>query len=120
MAAEYALYLVFVFAGTLGLKKAFSISLDAKRAMMAIVPVATVFIAWDVLAVNAGHWSFNPVFLLGLFVGNQPVEELAFFFVVPLFYLTVWEVAKTRLNGQERNDQRRRNVAQRARGGRAA
>ncbi|MBI5226138.1 lycopene cyclase domain-containing protein [Candidatus Micrarchaeota archaeon] len=95
MAAEYAMYLAFVLAGTLGLKRVFGVYLGpAERLGKTLLFVAALFIAWDALAVWAGQWSFDTTFLIGPFIGNQPLEEIAFFFVVPLFYLTIWEVAK--------------------------
>ncbi len=94
MSFEYAAYLALILTGTLALQRAFRIQLPARRLVVAVLPVAAFFIAWDVLAVDAGHWSFNPDFLLGLLIGNQPVEEIAFFIVVPTFYVVAWEIAK--------------------------
>lgn len=96
MGLEYLSYLAGVLLGTLALLFFFKKRLDGMRAITAILPVALLFIAWDALAVHFNHWSFSPSALLGVFVGNQPVEEIAFFFVVPLFYVTIWEITKSR------------------------
>ncbi len=94
MSGEYAAYLGLVFVGTLALARVFRIDLPVGRALAALFPVALLFIAWDFLAVEAGHWAFDAQFITGFFVGNQPVEEIAFFVVVPLFYVVIWEIAK--------------------------
>ncbi len=94
MSFEYAAYLAFILAGTFAIKKRFNVQLPPLRLAKTLLAVAAIFVAWDALAVAAGHWSFNPAFLLGVFVGNQPVEEIAFFFIVPFFYVTIWEIAK--------------------------
>ena len=52
------------------------------RLAAAIVPGAAVFLVWDVIATRAGQWSFGPSRVLA-FVGPLPVEEIAFFVVVP-------------------------------------
>lgn len=53
-----------------------------RRLLGALVPGLAVFLGWDVLATRAGQWSFDPDQVLG-FVGVLPVEEVAFFVVVP-------------------------------------
>lgn len=98
MGFAYLEYLALVFSGTLALGFFFKTRIPIGRALKAIFPVALFFIAWDGLAVMRGHWSFNPEFLLGVFVGNQPLEEIVFFFVIPFFYITIWEMAKARVN----------------------
>ncbi|MCW2514328.1 MAG: hypothetical protein JWR11_3370 [Mycobacterium sp.] len=55
-----------------------------RRAAAAVIPVAIVFVVWDVLAIAGGVWSYNPRYLTGLAIGNIPVEELLFFIVIPL------------------------------------
>lgn len=52
-----------------------------RRLLLALVPVLAVFITWDALAVHARQWSYHH--LLAVRVGNLPIEELAFFVVVP-------------------------------------
>ncbi|MEE2035066.1 lycopene cyclase domain-containing protein [Rhodococcus chondri] len=55
------------------------------RVVRAIVPVAAIFLAWDVLAVSAGVWSFNPRYVTGVELpGHIPIEEVLFFVVIPL------------------------------------
>lgn len=42
-----------------------------------------VFIPWDMLKTSLGVWGFNPRYLLGLYIGNLPVEEWLFFIAIP-------------------------------------
>jgi lycopene cyclase domain-containing protein len=58
---------------------------QAWRAASAVLPVAAVFVIWDVIAL-AGHiWSYNPQYVTGLELpGHIPIEELLFFIVIPL------------------------------------
>jgi lycopene cyclase domain-containing protein len=56
-----------------------------RRLLLAVLPVATLFLGWDLAAVAAGHWSFDAAQTIGLWLpGGLPVEELLFFLVVPL------------------------------------
>ena len=55
------------------------------RLARAVLPVAVVFLAWDALAIAAGVWTYNPRYVTGLRLPLRiPVEELAFFLVVPV------------------------------------
>lgn len=42
-----------------------------------------VFIPWDMLKTHLSVWGFNPRYLVGLYIGNLPVEEWAFFIAIP-------------------------------------
>lgn len=44
---------------------------------------AIVFIAWDTVFTDAGVWGFNHNYLTGIKIFNLPIEEIAFFFVIP-------------------------------------
>lgn len=55
------------------------------------VPVA-IFVAWDLLAIARGHWTYNPTYVTGLELpGNLPIEELAFFLTIPIASLLTYE-----------------------------
>jgi lycopene cyclase domain-containing protein len=54
-----------------------------RRLLLTLLPVLVVFTAWDVLAIRAGHWAYDPRQTTGLHVGDVPVEELLFFLVIP-------------------------------------
>jgi lycopene cyclase domain-containing protein len=55
------------------------------RLARAVLPVAVVFLAWDAIAIAAGVWTYNPRYVSGLRLPFRiPVEELAFFLIVPV------------------------------------
>lgn len=54
------------------------------RMVRAIVPVAVVFIIWDVVAIAAHVWTYNPRYVTGMDLGALPIEELLFFIVIPI------------------------------------
>jgi len=55
-----------------------------RRLLLTLLPVVAVFYLWDVYAIAADHWSFDPAQTVGLVLpGGVPVEELLFFVVVP-------------------------------------
>ncbi|MBP9700369.1 lycopene cyclase domain-containing protein [Candidatus Woesebacteria bacterium] len=50
------------------------------------------FIGWDLLAVERGHWSFNPHYLSGISFLGLPLEEYLFFFLIPQACLLIWGI----------------------------
>lgn len=65
-----------------------------RRLLLTLVPVVVVFATWDALAVHARQWSYHR--LTGARVGNLPVEELAFFLVVPTCAVLTLEAVRRR------------------------
>ena len=56
-----------------------------RRLVLAVLPVAAVFVAWDVVATAAGVWRFEPRYVIGIdLLSPLPVEELLFFLIVPV------------------------------------
>jgi lycopene cyclase domain-containing protein len=56
-----------------------------RRLAYAVLPVALFFIAWDAVAIAADVWHYNPRYLTGWDVpGHIPIEEVAFFLVIPV------------------------------------
>lgn len=49
------------------------------------------FIGWDQLFTTWQIWTFNPEYLLGIYVGVLPVEEILFFFTIPYACTFVYE-----------------------------
>lgn len=80
----YALVLLACFLGTLPLELRLGVRVyrQWRRLVLTLAPVMAVFLAWDVLAVRAGQWGFDEGQVLA-FVGDLPVEEVAFFLVIP-------------------------------------
>ena len=57
----------------------------------ALLPVVVVFVVWDLVGIARDHWSYSARFTTGLDLGPMPVEELAFFFVIPVCGLLTYE-----------------------------
>jgi lycopene cyclase domain-containing protein len=53
---------------------------------------AVIFISWDIWFTRIGVWSFNPDFVIGLFILNLPIEEWIFFFIIPFSCVFIYEV----------------------------
>lgn len=89
----YAAMLAFCLVGTLPLDGFFHAGVlrQVRRLALSIGPVAVVFIAWDVAATHAGHWTFDPEQTLPVRVFGLPLEELSFFVVVPLAGVLTYE-----------------------------
>jgi len=75
------------------------------RLLAALVPVLAVFLTWDAFAIHARHWHYRH--LLGLRVGNVPVEEVAFFVVVPVCAVLTLEAVRRRRPGWRIGDEQR-------------
>ena len=67
-----------------------------RRLSLTVLPVAAVFLLWDLAAVAAGHWSFDQHRVVGLWLpGGVPVEEALFFLVVPVCAVLGFEAVRT-------------------------
>lgn len=66
-----------------------------RRLLLTLLPVFVVFTAWDVLAIRAGHWSYDVRQTTGLHVGDVPVEELLFFLVIPTCSILAFEAVRS-------------------------
>jgi lycopene cyclase domain-containing protein len=68
-----------------------------RRLLVSVLPVTVVFGVWDVLAIRAGWWYYNPARLVGLTLpGRLPVEELLFFLVIPTCAVLTLEAVRVR------------------------
>jgi lycopene cyclase domain-containing protein len=66
-----------------------------RRLVLTLVPIVVVFGAWDVAAIAARHWSYDPGQTVGIMLpGRLPVEELLFFVVVPLCAVLGYEAVR--------------------------
>ncbi|HEU0103238.1 MAG TPA: lycopene cyclase domain-containing protein [Mycobacteriales bacterium] len=64
------------------------------RLLLTLLPVVVVFVCWDVLAIRAGHWSYDPRQTTGLHLGDLPLEELLFFLVIPVCAVLTLEAVR--------------------------
>ena len=66
-----------------------------RRLLITLAVVATVFVAWVLAAVAAGHWSYDPRQVVGVWLpGGLPIEEIAFFLVVPVCAILAFEAVR--------------------------
>jgi lycopene cyclase domain-containing protein len=70
-------------------------------AMLSILLVGSVYIAWDIWATDRGHWSFNPEYVGDFRFLGLPAEEMLFFWVVPYAGLFIWHVIGFYREGRE-------------------
>ncbi len=75
-----------------------------RRLAAAVLPVAAVFVVWDVIAVARGHWRFSEKLTTGVeILPGFPVDELAFFVAIPICALLTLEAVRnvlTRFGGE--------------------
>ncbi|MCE7000955.1 lycopene cyclase domain-containing protein [Saccharothrix sp. S26] len=61
----------------------------------AVLPVLAVLVAWDVVAIARGHWSFHHEGTTGVVLaGVLPIEEVLFFVAIPLCALLTYEAVR--------------------------
>ncbi|TWP36963.1 lycopene cyclase domain-containing protein [Leekyejoonella antrihumi] len=108
----YTAMLVFCLVGTVPLVPVFGLRrVRPRRVLLTAVCAGAPFLVWDIAAARAGQWSFDarqtlPVRLLGL-----PLEEYAFFLVIPFAAIATYEavgVMLRRRNGARPPDGRGR------------
>ena len=62
-----------------------------KRLILSILPMAVIFVAWDVLGILRTHWWYDEKYFIGINIGPLPLEELLFFIVIPICGLLTYE-----------------------------
>ncbi len=94
---SYLAVLAFCLLGTLPLELWLGVRVyrRPRRLLLTLLPVVAVFYLWDVYAIAADHWSFDPAQTVGLVLpGGVPVEELLFFVVVPTCAVLAFEAVR--------------------------
>lgn len=93
----YAAMLAFCVVGTLPLELYLRVGVyrRLRRLALTLLPVVPLFIAWDLYAVAHRHWFFDRGQTLGVDApGGLPLEEVAFFVVVPLAAVLTLEAVR--------------------------
>lgn len=76
-----------------------------RRLLLTLLPVVVVFALWDLAAIAAGHWTFDPEQTTGILLpGDLPVDELLFFVVVPICTILGFEAVRA-VNGWPAGDE---------------
>ena len=66
-----------------------------RRLVITLAVVVVIFGGWDVVAIAAGHWHYDPAQVLGVrLLGQLPLEELLFFLVVPFASILGFEAVR--------------------------
>lgn len=67
---------------------------SGRRLGLTLLVAGTPFLCWDLYATAAGHWSFDADQTLGVSVAGLPLEEIAFFVVIPLAIVLSYEAVR--------------------------
>ena len=99
---SYVAMLAFCLAGTLPLVAAFRLTVlrQPRRLLLSILVAGTPFLLWDLYATAAGHWWFDEDQTLPWRVADLPLEEVAFFVVIPLVAVLTFESVKVVRGGR--------------------
>jgi lycopene cyclase domain-containing protein len=95
---SYVAILAFALVGCLWLEVALRTRVLRRwrRLLLSILPVLVIFVAWDVYAIAAGQWSFDPSLVLGVTLpGGVPLDEVLFFIVIPLAAILTLEAVRS-------------------------
>jgi lycopene cyclase domain-containing protein len=69
-----------------------------RRLLLTLLPVVAVFVLWDLAAIAAGHWTFDPQQTTGILLpGGLPIDEVLFFVVVPICAILGFEAVRASL-----------------------
>lgn len=68
----------------------------------AIACAATPFVIWDLFATHAGQWHFDGAQVLAIRLFGLPLEEWAFFVVIPFAAIASYEAVGSLLNRRRR------------------
>ncbi len=71
------------------------------RLLTALIGPLVVFVVWDAVAIARKHWHYNPDYVTGWGLGNLPIEELAFFVVIPICGLLTYEAVRRLLTERD-------------------
>ncbi|WGL52605.1 lycopene cyclase domain-containing protein [Nocardioides sp. BP30] len=115
---SYVAMLVFCLAGTLPLVGLFRLRVLRQPVRLAttVLVAGVPFLVWDLWATHAGQWRFDHAQTLPWRLGGLPLEEIAFFVVIPLVSVLTYEsvrVVRARVDRGTGRGTGRRNGADR-------
>jgi len=93
----YVMVLAGCLAGALWLEPFLRVNVlrRGRRLALTVLPVAAVFVLWDLAAITAGHWTFDPAQITGIHLGGGlPLDEVLFFVVVPVCAVLGFEAVR--------------------------
>jgi len=93
---SYVSMLAFCLAGTLPLIPAFRLRVlqQPRRLLLTILAAGAPLLVWDLHATEVGHWRFDEAQTLPWRVAGLPLEEIAFFAVIPLAAVLTYEAVQ--------------------------
>ena len=93
---SYVAMLAFCLAGTLPLVPAFRLRVlrQPRRLLLTVLLAGTPFLLWDLHATDVGHWRFDDGQTLPWRVAGLPLEEIAFFVVIPVVAVLTLEAVR--------------------------
>ncbi len=69
-----------------------------RRLVKALAVPVVIFVIWDLYAIARDHWDYNPRYVTGWELPfDLPIEELAFFLVIPVCGILTIEAVRVRL-----------------------
>lgn len=94
---SYAVVLAFCLAATLPLVAVLRLDLVRhwRRLLLTIGLAGGPFLIWDVIVTHVGQWRFDPRQTLPWRIAGLPLEEIAFFVVIPLVSVITLEGVRT-------------------------
>jgi lycopene cyclase domain-containing protein len=92
----YAWVILLSFAGPFALSfdKKVSFYKEWSFVFIATLIVALPFLIWDELFTQWGVWGFNADYLLKIYIGRLPLEEVLFFIVIPYNFIFLLKVVQ--------------------------
>lgn len=96
-ALSYVAVLAFCVVGTLWLEFVVRTRVYRRwlRLLLSVLPIAVIFVVWDLYAIASGHWWFDNERITGVFLpGGLPMDELFFFLVIPVAAVLTLEAVR--------------------------
>ena len=79
----YAVLIIGVFIGPLALSfdKKVAFYKEIRFLILGLIITGAIFLIWDEYFTIKEIWGFNPLYLLGIYLGHLPLEEVLFFII---------------------------------------